>query len=347
MSINIYSINNLLKVTLIFGIALSVFKSVPVNAVGKSKCDTDKKENIVNDSKTSEQLTANQGDQKPATEKELNKLKNDLNECFEEKINYSKKEINDSLNDIKKKVNKSLSENDSLIFVDLPIAVILLLLWFLSQKKQQQQIDKLTNNQNRISSNFNQFNEINNKLNNLDRKNHQIIEKIQDNNQKNIDSEVRLRELLSKQQFNQSANYHNSSTPDISNLNSIAIVDKVSQLVENYNQNKNSISDKAKAMVTETQVSLNQRRSGNSNTVTLENTTQKKYWILEENNDYYLIPHAQIKFDEFNITTLESLFDCTNFTPEYSDFKLVKLAKVSQLSSETWQLETKGKLEFS
>jgi predicted oxidoreductase (fatty acid repression mutant protein) len=117
-------------------------------------------------------------------------------------------------------------------------------------------------------------------------------------------------------------------------------------LVETYNQDKNSISDKAKAMVAETQTSLNQRRSGSSDIVALENTTQKKYWIIEEDNDYYLVPHAKIKIDEYNKTTLESLFDCTNFTSEYSDFQLVKPAKVSQTDSETWQLEKKGKLDF-
>jgi hypothetical protein len=119
------------------------------------------------------------------------------------------------------------------------------------------------------------------------------------------------------------------------------------QLAKTYNQDKNSLSNKAIATVAETQESLNQRRSGNSDTVTLENITQKKYCIIEEDNDYYLIPHAKIRIDEHNKTTLESLFDCTNFTSEYSDFQLVKPAKVSQIDSETWQLEKKGKLEFS
>jgi hypothetical protein len=219
-------------------------------------------------------------------------------------------------------------------------------LWFFTQNKQQKQIKELTKNQNKIISKFNQLSELDNKLSNLDRTSRQIIEKIQDSNQKNIDSEVRLREFLSKQQFNQPINYHNSLNSDTSHLNSIAIVDKISQFVETYNKDKNSLADKAKAMVAETQASLNQRRSGNSDTVTLENTTQKKYWIIEEDNEYYLIPHAQIKFDEFNIKTLESLFDCTNFTVESSYFQLVKPAKVSKLSSETWQLNKKGKLEF-
>jgi hypothetical protein len=269
------------------------------------------------------------------------------------KIDSSNKELkNDFETKIKTHLTKDIlfSKKNSLLFIDLPILATLLLLWILNQNKQKQQIEQLTKNQNKIVGNFNQFNDINNKLNNLDKINRQIIEKI-------ADSEVRLRQLLSKQQtshytsdrnnsdFNSNNNFH-SLNLDTSNLNSIAIFDKVSQFAETYNQNKNSICDKAKFMVAETQVSLNQRRSGSSDTVTLENTSQKKYCIIEEDNTNYLVPHAKIKFDEFNIKTLESLFDCTNFTSDYRDFQLVKPAKVSQLSSETWQLEEKGKLGF-
>lgn len=243
----------------------------------------------------------------------------------------------------------SSSEKKEQINLDLPIFITslsLFIFWCFNKKQQQKQIKELTKNQDKIISKFNQLSEFDNKLSNLDRTSRQIIEKIQDSNQKSIDSEVRLREFLSKQQFNQSVNYHNSLNSDTSHLNSTTIVDKISQFVETYNQDKNSISDRVKAMVAETQESLNQRRSGSSDIVTLENTTQKKYWIIEEDNDYYLVPHAKIKIDEYNKTTLESLFDCTNFTAEYSDFKLVKPAKVSQINSETWQLEKKGKLDF-
>jgi hypothetical protein len=261
------------------------------------------------------------------------------------KDKLSEAKISEQLTQSKKDLDNSLIKN-SLIFIDLPILATLLLLWFLTQNKQQKQIKELTYNQSKILSKFNQLNELDNKLSNLDRTSRQIIEKIQDSNQKSIDSEVRLRELFSKQQFKQSVNYHNNLNSDTFNLNSTAVVDKITKFIETYNQNKNSLTDKAKAMVAETQASLNQRRSGSSDIVTLENTSQKKYWIIEEDNDYYLVPHAKIKIDEYNRTTLESLFDCTNFTSEYSDFQLVKPAKVSQINSEIWQLEEKGKLDF-
>ena len=342
MNIKIFSIHNLLKLILIFNISSAIVNSV--SATPKSPQETEQQKGF-------SQATSNEDPDKrndDNSESEDSQSEPNDDNSIESSTPPSKSKNTEQSTQSKDLTNsqKTLTIKDILLFINLPILTTLLLLWFLTQKKQQEQIDRLTKNQNKIISNFSQFNEITNKLNNLDKINSQIIGKIKDSDQKNLDSEVRLREFLSKQQFNQSVNYHNSLTSDISNLNSIAIVDKISQFVETYNQDKNSIADKAKAMVAETQESLNRRRSGSSDIVTLENTTQKKYCIIEEDSDYYLIPHAKIKIDEYNRTTLESLFDCTNFTSEYSDFQLVKPAKVSQLSSETWELEEKGQLDF-
>ncbi|MBW4533131.1 MAG: hypothetical protein KME09_04265 [Pleurocapsa minor HA4230-MV1] len=338
MNINKHGINCLSKLALIISIFLNIANSVSAQDSTLSPLPTT--ENTTLPSSTNSNISNptpsldTPEEQKPDISEQLTQIQKDLNDS-------GLKEINQSLN------NKDFfSKKNSLIFIDLPILAILLLLWFLTQNKQQKQIKELTKNQNKIISKFNQLSELDNQLSNLDRTSRQIIEKIQDSNQRNIDSEIRLRELFSKQQFNQSVNYHNSLTSDISHLNSIVVVDKVSQFVETYNQNKNSICDNAKTLVAERQVSLNQRRSGSANVVTLENTTQKKYCIIEEENNYYLIPHTKIKFDEFNKSTLESLFDCANLTSDYHNFQLVKPAKVSQIDSEIWQLEEKGKLNF-
>ena len=155
--------------------------------------------------------------------------------------------------------------------------------------------------------------------------------------------------LAEKQVFNEQLQKNAASQSQLNNFinqSDRTKTNHIFKLIESYNQDKNSISDKVKAMVRETEASLNQRRSGNSDTVTLENTTQKKFWIIEEDNNYYLILHAKINIDEYNRAILESLFDCTNFTLEYSDFQLIQPAKVFQLSSETWQLDKKGKIEF-
>jgi hypothetical protein len=336
MNTNKYNINSLLKLTLIFSIIFGVVNSVSAQD-SKLPTQTEDSAKKIKNSNTSDP-TPSPEDQKSDISEQLNQIKKDLDDS-------GLKEINQSLNK-----KDFFSKKSSLIFIDLPILATLLLLWFLTQSKQQKQIKELTKNQNKIISKFNQLSEFDNKLSNLDRISRQIIEKIQDGNQRNIDLGVRLHELLSDQQVNHSINDRNSldfnSNTNFYSLNSVAIVDKISQFIESYNQDKNSISDKVKAMVAETQASLNQRRSGSNNIVTLENTTQKKYCVIELDNDYYLVPHAKIKIDEYNRTTLESLFDCTNFTSEYSDFQLVKPAKVSQLSSETWQLEEKGQLDF-
>lgn len=254
--------------------------------------------------------------------------------------------------------------NESIIpGLDLPIfttSLILLISWYINKNQQQKQLNDLIKNQNKILVKLNQLNEFDNKLSNLDRIQREIIKQVQENNQKITDSEIRLRESFNKQQVNHTINHHSnaglysnndsyqqfSQQPDKYSLNPIAVVDKIPKFVETYNLDKNSLSNQVVATVAETQESLNQRRSGNSDTVALENTTQKKYWIIEEDNYYYLIPHAKIKIDEYNIKTLESLFSCINFTSNYSNFELVQPAKVSQVSSESWQLEEKGKLNF-
>lgn len=265
------------------------------------------------------------------------------------------------VNSVSAKEEKTQKIDIEQINLDIPIFITSLsffIFWCFNKKQQQKKFSEIEKHQKNVISQFNQLNELNNKFNNLERSNRQIIEKIQENNQKIIDSATRLHESINKQQvnhfisdrnnsdFNSNTNFY-SLNSDTSNLNSIAIVDKILQFVETYNRDRNSISDQVKAMVAETQASINQRRLGNRDTVTLENTSKKKYWIIEEDNEHYLIPHAKIKIDEHNRTTLESLFDCTNFTSEYSDFQLVKPARVSQTNLETWQLETKGELEFS
>ncbi len=111
--------------------------------------------------------------------------------------------------------------------------------------------------------------------------------------------------MLNKQQGNQPISYHtntnlysdndsyisNSDTPNSQqfnqqsnafDLNSVAVVNNIPQFVELYNQDNNSLSGKEAATVAETKESLNQRRIGNSNTVTLENTPEKNIGLLKK-----------------------------------------------------------------
>ena len=129
--------------------------------------------------------------------------------------------------------------------------------------------------------------------------------------------------------------------------NMVAVIEQIPQFVDEYNLDKKSLSNEAISTVDITQSSLNQKRLGHDNKLILENTTRKKYWIVKDNNDYYLIPHAKIRIDEYSTIILESLFECINFYSDYRDFHLIQPAKVSQLDSELWQLERKGRIEFS
>lgn len=335
MNIKISSINNLLKLILIFSISLAIVNSISAQEVNPSTLKS--------------QQTRQTNPAQQTIKNNLNTNKPIERESEPKEIEREPQESSQS-EPLQQNPNNKNSESflilDSLVYIDLPIVLILLLLWYLNKNQQQQLFTQIDEKQDQLLGKLNKLKELDSKLNNLDKIKREIIKEIQENNPKNTNSEIRLFELLSKQQFNQSANHNNSLMSDTSHLNSIAIIDKISQFVETYNQDKKLSPERIIATVKSTQENVEQRRTGNIDTVTLETTTQKKYWIIEEDNDYYLIPHAKIRIDEHNKTTLESLFDCTNFTSEYSDFQLVKPAKVSKLSSETWQLEEKGQLNF-
>lgn len=259
--------------------------------------------------------------------------------------------------------------------LDIPIfttLIILFISWYFNKNQQRKQLSDFAKNQTKILENLDRLNELDRKLNNLDIINREIIKQAKENNQKLTDLEIKLHESLNKQKSNQFINHqipygnlgldlNNNSNSDLDkstnekldrqfdtdHSSSTVVVDNIPEFVEKYNEDRHSLSDEVIATVAETQESIAQRRSGNSDTVTLENTPQKKYWIVQEGNDYYLIPHAKIKIDEYNIKTLESLFECIDFTPEYSDFWLIQPATVFQLDSELWQIDKKGKLKFS
>ncbi|PSB04281.1 hypothetical protein [Merismopedia glauca] len=73
------------------------------------------------------------------------------------------------------------------------------------------------------------------------------------------------------------------------------------------------------------------------------------YWaIATEEKTNFLFPKAYYKINEFNINTVNQLFDCQNFeSKETREFIVKKPAIVSRLpDAEQWKLEAKGILEF-
>lgn len=348
MKINKHSINGLLQLTLIFCIFMGVGNSILIQAQEPTKTETGD-QNLKPDGEDT-----NLEDIK----KQLTKIENDIND------------LNNSFSD---KIDESLNKQnyfsllDSLLYIDLPIAAILLLLWFLSQNQQQKKADRLNAKQDTIEKRLRELKENNltrKDIENIERK---IIKQFQDNNQKITDSKIEILGTLQKNQTHQpgnshedignySNNYHSFSTStteqaehqlDTHSYTPVAVADPIPQFVDKYNQDKQSLSNEAVAKVSATEASLHKRRAGSESKLILENTIQKRYLIIQEDGDYFLVPHAKIKINEHNKSSLEALFECVSFIPEYTDFHLIKPAKVSQVEPELWQLDSRGKIEFS
>ena len=127
----------------------------------------------------------------------------------------------------------------------------------------------------------------------------------------------------------------------------LQIIDaQIPHFVEPYNRDKNLFDERAISTVIETQESVENRLAGFSKAIFLSNTNRGKYWIVEENGQYFLVPHAKININEHNKYTIENLFDYDESNSSFYDFRLLQPAKIVKTNSELWQLQEKGKLEF-
>ncbi|BAY26361.1 hypothetical protein NIES2100_61750 [Calothrix sp. NIES-2100] len=118
-------------------------------------------------------------------------------------------------------------------------------------------------------------------------------------------------------------------------------------LVSQYNQNPDYFSTSA-LEVSETEESINQRRLGNQ-AVIIEKVRKGRgnYWLITETNEHYLVPKGGLKINQYNLPTIEALFQCTGDSPEnFQKFTLVQPAIVFPIESEKWRLEKLGMLEF-
>ena len=356
MSVQKYSINNIFKLILIFGIIFST-----TNLVWAA-----------NDANNTQEKGSGEGSAsyKGSPQQKTTNPEAVLNDGEDPKPSQIEQQSKSNNTEIPTSQELFTLKNILLLFaiIDLPILALLLTLWFCDRKEQKQRFDRLTNNQNIIDRKLKQLDKITLKLDDSDKFSNQIVKEVENNKQEIVNSRIELRTAFENKQSERvvnsnsstdiySTNYHNSSTFtkeqteyqfDKPSHNSVAVIEQIPQFVDKYNLDKKSLSEEVTATVAATEVSLNKRRLGKSDILTFEHTTQKKYWIIQE-DDYYLVPHAKIKIDEYNKTTLESLFECINFSSDYTDFHLIQPAKVSPLNSnsELWQLEKKGKLEFS
>ena len=365
MKNNRYSFSSLFKLTFTFCIIFGVINSVSANE------NTDVKQKTPENAE--QQQKSNNTKNEIKTGKNKNKAKSDNTNSSSGKIqpNENLQLVQPFEDNTKNLENKEVLtiKNILLLFtiVNLPISVLLLVLWITNKRQQKQNFDEFTNKQDSISRKLNELEKINRKLSSLDKTNKEIIDKIQVNKEELTSSRTKLRELIEKLQVFPSVVSHNnrdlplSHDPsfssltneqpqhqlDTQNYSSVAVANPVPHFVDQYNQDKQSLSNEATVKVSATEESLNKIRTGYESKLILENTIQKRYLIIQEDGDYFLVPHAKIKINEHNKSSLETLFECINLTPEYDDFQLIQPAKVSQLDSELWQLDQKGKLEFS
>ena len=362
MTIQKYSINNIFKLTLIISIILSTANSVLAND-DPSKTP---EESLKTPELTDEENAPPSEDSSPQQESEDTNTNSDNGNS--DRNSDTEQPIQNSNPEISARQELFTLKNILLIFaiIDLPIIALLLAFWFCDRKEQKQKFNYLINGQNKIDRKLKQLETITSKLEESDNSQNKITKRIEENRQEIINSRIELLSAYEKKQserlnsddnINVASNNYNSFPSfikepteqqlDLPSHNSVAVIEQIPQFVDRYNLNKKSLSNEVIETVSATKESLSERRSGKSDTLILEPTSQKKYCIVREDSNYYLVPHAKIKIDEYNKTTFESLFECINFNSDYTDFYLIEPAKVSQLNSESWQLEKKGKLEFS
>ncbi|HLO85396.1 MAG TPA: hypothetical protein VK203_10345 [Nostocaceae cyanobacterium] len=114
-----------------------------------------------------------------------------------------------------------------------------------------------------------------------------------------------------------------------------------------YNDNPNYLKDYA-IEVSETEESINQRRLDGNQPAVIERVKKGNYWVIssEDRTEQYLVPKGDLKITEFNLQTIQSLFECRGDAQENPKFQLVKPAVVQLMNSVTWQVTELGILQF-
>ena len=119
-----------------------------------------------------------------------------------------------------------------------------------------------------------------------------------------------------------------------------------SQLMSASNNYPLSFSNNGIA-VEETKQSIEQRRLGGNKPIVFQKNRRGNYSVVKEGAVEYMVPKSKLKINEFNRQTVEVLFECQGYRPEYSGFKVIKPAIVSSASrGEVWQLVEPGVLQF-
>ncbi|MDJ0581741.1 hypothetical protein [Crocosphaera sp.] len=118
------------------------------------------------------------------------------------------------------------------------------------------------------------------------------------------------------------------------------------KLVERYNEERESLDNADQ--VSETEPSSSDRRLGKSTIVILEKKRRGNFSIVEQEGITYLIPSNNLRINEFNVKTVEIVFECQGYQPNLSSgFKLLQPAIVTETNDgKNWQLQQLGILQF-
>lgn len=99
--------------------------------------------------------------------------------------------------------------------------------------------------------------------------------------------------------------------------------------------------------VTVPQETVEKIRGGTNSELKFVNDRKGNYWIVNWKEFYCLIPKEKTYINQYQHGNFQRIFECKNYYEDYSEFKLIKPATVIKNNDETWQLDTKGKIEFS
>ncbi|GBD54982.1 hypothetical protein D3800_12605 [Microcystis aeruginosa NIES-298] len=114
---------------------------------------------------------------------------------------------------------------------------------------------------------------------------------------------------------------------------------------DNYDQDARSSS---LIEVSPTEESLANREMGGTDPIVLKNKRRGIYGVYLDGNYHCLVPSQNFRINQNNHKSVEDLFECQNYDPNYSDsYTLILPAVVYPLAGgQTWQLQQRGVLRF-
>ncbi len=114
---------------------------------------------------------------------------------------------------------------------------------------------------------------------------------------------------------------------------------------DNYDQDARSSS---LIEVSPTEESLANREMGGTDPIVLKNKRRGYYEVYLKGNYHCLVPSQYFRINQNNYKSVEDLFECQNYDPNYSDsYTVIRPAVVYPLAGgQTWQLQQRGVLRF-